>query len=116
MGIELEPIHQCVLTLSHMNISETIYSGLIAIKFYLKHWWARGKTVSSFGQDRIRSLVSMATDSSHRVIMGVCCQHSSILIFDWIFFILADNEDNHKISYVFEIQELAALECLKKSQ
>ena len=29
-----------------------------------------GKTALSFGPDRIGTLVSMATDSSHRVIMG----------------------------------------------
>ena len=51
-----------------MNISET--SGPIATKFYLNHHWVGGKDALSFGPDRIRTLVSMATDSSHRVIMG----------------------------------------------
>ena len=51
-----------------MNISET--SGPIATKFYLKHYMVGGKAASGFGPDRIRTLVSMATDSSHRVIMG----------------------------------------------
>ena len=51
-----------------MNISET--SGLIAIKFYLKHHWGEGKAALGFGSDRIRTLVSMATGSSHRVLMG----------------------------------------------
>ena len=51
-----------------MNISET--SGLIVTKFYLKHHLVGGKAALSFGPDRIRTLVSMATDSSHRVIMG----------------------------------------------
>ena len=51
-----------------MNISET--SGPIATKFYLKHHWVGGKDALGFGPDRIRTLVSMATDSSHRVIMG----------------------------------------------
>ena len=55
-------------TLSNMNISET--SGSIVTKFYLKHHWVGGKDVKGFGLDRIRTLVSMATDSSHRVIMG----------------------------------------------
>ena len=58
----------CVFTFSNMNISET--SGPIATKFYLKHHWVGGKDALSFGPDRIRTLVSMATDSSHRVIMG----------------------------------------------
>ena len=51
-----------------MNISET--SRPITIKFYLKHHWGGGKAVLGFGADQIGTLVSMATDSSHRVIMG----------------------------------------------
>ena len=56
------------LTLSNMNISATNWP--IGMKFYLKHHWGRGKASVCFGLDRIRTLVSMATDSSHRVIMG----------------------------------------------
>ena len=49
---------------------------------YLRNQWANlneilsepslgwGKVALSFGPDRIGTLVSMATDSSHRVIMG----------------------------------------------
>ena len=55
-------------TLLNINISET--SGPIATKFYLKHHWGGGKAASGFWPDRIGTLVSMATDSSHRVIMG----------------------------------------------
>ena len=55
-------------TLTDMNISET--SRLIIIKFHLKHHWGGGLTALGFGPDRIRTMVSMATDSSHRVIMG----------------------------------------------
>ena len=58
----------CALTLSNMNISAT--SWLIGMKFYLKHHWGGGKASVGFDPDRIRTLVSMATDSSHRVIMG----------------------------------------------
>ena len=36
--------------------------------------------------------------------MGKCCEHSSAYIFDRIFFILAGNEDSHKISNEFEIR------------
>ena len=61
-------VYVCVSTLSNMNISET--SGLIATKFYLKLHWIGGKDALGFGPDRIRSLVSMATYSSHWVIMG----------------------------------------------
>ena len=51
-----------------MNISEI--SRPITIKFYLKHHWGGGKAAFGFGADQIRTLVTMATDSSHRVIMG----------------------------------------------
>ena len=55
-------------TFSNMNISET--SRPIAIKFYLKHHWGGGKAALGFWPDGIGTLVSMATDSSHRVIMS----------------------------------------------
>ena len=58
----------CVLTLSNMNISET--SGPFAIKFYLKHHWGEGKAAWGFGPDRIRTQVTMATDSFRKVIIG----------------------------------------------
>ena len=58
----------CVLTLSNMNISATSWP--MATKFYLKHNWGWGKATLGFGQDRIGTLVFMATDSSHRVKMG----------------------------------------------
>ena len=70
--MELEPasVRLCVRasTLSNMNISETSWP--IVIKFHLKYYWGGGLTALGFGLDRIRTLVSMATDSSHRVIMG----------------------------------------------
>ena len=55
-------------TLLNINISET--SGPIGTKFYLRHHWGGGKAASGFWPDRIGTLVSMATDSSHMVIMG----------------------------------------------
>ena len=64
----LEPASVRASTLSNMNIYET--SRPITIKFYLKHHWGGGKAALCFGADQIRTLVSMATDSSHRVIMG----------------------------------------------
>ena len=74
MGLEpasVRPsVRPCVRasTLSNMNISET--SRPITTKFYLKHHWGGGKAALGFDADQIRTLVSMATDSSHRVIMG----------------------------------------------
>ena len=58
----------CMWTFSNSNISAT--SGPIVTKFYLNHHWGGGKAAFGFGPDRIGTLVSMATDSSHRVIMG----------------------------------------------
>ena len=64
-----------------------------------------------FGPDRIGTLVSLATDNSHSVIMGKCCEHSSAYIFDQIFFILAGNKDNHNISDEFEIRSDPTKDC-----
>ena len=58
-------------TLLNINFSET--SGPIATKFFLKHYWGGGKAASGFWQDQIGTLVSMATDISHRVIIGKIC-------------------------------------------
>ena len=57
----------CVFTLSNMNISKT--NGSITTKFYLKHHLGGGLAALGFKPDLIRTLVSMATESSHRVIM-----------------------------------------------
>ena len=58
----------CLFTLSDTNISATSWP--IKIKFHLKHHWDGGLAALDFGPDRIRTLVSMATDSSHGVIIG----------------------------------------------
>ena len=58
----------CMWTFSNSNISAI--SGPIVTKFYLNHHWGGGKAALGFGPDRIGTLASMATDSSHRVIMG----------------------------------------------
>ena len=78
IGLEPASVCVCPLTISNMNISKT--RGPIATKFYLKHQWGGGKPALGFGPGQIRTLVSMATDSSHRVIMGktasprfLCC-------------------------------------------
>ena len=58
----------CLWTISNSNISATIWP--IVSKFYLNHHCGGGKAALGFGPDRIGTLLSMATDSSHRVIMG----------------------------------------------
>ena len=70
-----------------MNTAETSWP--INIKFHLEHYWGEELAKLGFGLNQIRTLVSMATDSS--------------FIFDRFFFMLAANEYNHKISNWFEI-------------
>ena len=66
IGCDSNRVHAS--TLSNMNITETSWP--IVIKFHLEHHWGGGLTALGFGLDWIRTLVSMVTDSSHRVIMG----------------------------------------------
>ena len=70
MGLEPTSVQSCVRasTLSNLNISETSWP--IVIKFHQKHHWAGGLAALGLGPDWMKTLVSMATDSSHRVIMG----------------------------------------------
>ena len=62
-----------------------------------------GKASVGFDPDQIRTLVSMATDSSHRVIMGKRRHHVFSNVFDRILFILAGNDDMHESLDEFEI-------------
>ena len=68
MGLEPASVRACVRACVHTFKHET--SRPITTKFYLKHHWGGGKAALGFGADQVRTLVSMATDSSHRVIMG----------------------------------------------
>ena len=133
MGLEPASVRPCVRpsvrasTLSNMNISETsrpittkfirpdmtekLLTGTLSLnttnqptKFYLKHHWGGGKAALGFDADQIRTLVSMATDSSHRVIMGKGRHHVFLTVFDRILFILAGNDDIHKSLHEFEIR------------
>ena len=67
MGVEPASVRPCVNTFS-MNIFATSRS--IATKFYLKHHWGEEKAALGFWPDQFVTLVSMTTDSPHRVIMG----------------------------------------------
>ena len=63
---------------------------------------------SNFGQIRSRTAELAALErlkNSHRLIT---CYHSSSFIFDWIFFILAGNEDNYKSLDEFEFRQNSA--------
>ena len=85
------------------NINSSEASRPIAIKFYLKHLWGRRKVARRFGADQFRTLASMATESSHRVIMGKRRHHVFSNVFDRILFILAGNDDMHESLDEFEI-------------
>ena len=85
-----------------MNISET--NGSIATKYYLKHHLGGGLAALGFWPDRIRTLVSMATESSHRVIMVKTVSPLFTAVFHPILFILAGNVDVHESSDEFEFQ------------
>ena len=92
-----------------MNISAT--SGPIATKFYLKHHWVGGKAALGFGPDRIRTLVSMATESSHRVIMEKTVSPLFLGCFSSDPFILAGNDDMHESSDEFEFRPDWTRDC-----
>ena len=75
MGLGPASVRACVRPCFHASVHTDRHEYLetswpIIIKFHLKHHWGGGLAAFGFGPDRIRTLVSMATDSSHRVIMG----------------------------------------------
>ena len=92
-----------------MNISAT--SGLMATKFYLKHHWVGGKATLGFGPDWIRTLVSMATESSHRVIMEKTVSPLFLGCLHLILFILAGNDDMHESPNEFEFPSDWITDC-----
>ena len=81
----VDPASVCMcvraLILLNMNIFGT--NRQILIKFYQKHHWVGGKASIGFGALRFRTLVSMRTENSKRV------------VFHQIIFILAGDEDMH---------------------
>ena len=73
------PSVRAPFTLSDINIFET--SQPVKIKFHLEHHYGGGLTTLGFGLDQIRTLVSTATDNSHRVIMGTILRPLKLLHF-----------------------------------
>ena len=57
----------CVNTLKHDYLCNQLANWN---EILMKHHWGGGKASVGFDADRIRTLVSIATDSSHMVIMG----------------------------------------------
>ena len=66
------------------------------MKFYLKHHWGGGKASVGFDLDLIRTLVSIATVSSHRVTVGKTASSNSRMFLIGTFLILAGNDDMHE--------------------
>ena len=64
----IEPSFVDAFVLSNTNTSAI--SQPITIKFYQKHYWGGGQVTLGFVLGWKRTLVSMATDSSHRLTMG----------------------------------------------
>ena len=98
-----------MLTLANINISAT--SGSITVKFYQNHHWDGGNAALGVWPERIRTLVSMATDSSHRVIMEKMVlpfffadSHPTRLI-------LVGNNGMHWSSEEFEIRRDSTIDC-----
>ena len=102
-------------TILNMNVSAT--SGPITMKFYHKHHWDEGKAVVGFGPDRIKTLVSMATGSSHRVIMEKTVFFIQSFIYLQVMMACMGARRSLKFSQIQPpTAELAALEHLKKLQ
>ena len=63
----------------NLPVQTKIINGRSRMKFYLKHNWDGGKASVGFDLDLIRTLVSMATVSAHRVTLGRTEQRHHIL-------------------------------------
>ena len=72
-------------------------------EIYKKNRWDGGKAALGFVPDKTKTLVSMATDSSHRVIMEKMLLPLFSAVFHLILFILAGNDDMHGSLVEFEI-------------
>ena len=66
------------------------------MKFYLKPHWGGRKASVGFDLDLIRTLVFIATVSSHRVIVGKTASSNSRMFLIGTFLILAGNDDMHE--------------------
>ena len=105
---------QGTASVRRINISAT--SGLIIMKFYQKHHWDGGKAALGFGPDLIKTLVSMATDSSHRVIMEKTVFFIQSFLNLQVTMTCIGAQRSSKFSHIRPpTAELAALERLKKS-
>ena len=82
------------------------------MKFYQKHHWDGGKVALGFGPNWIRTLLSMATESYHRVIMEktVSPLFSQSVLYP-VLYLLAGNVDMHESSDKFEFRHAWTTDC-----
>ena len=69
-----------------------------------------GRSALGFGANRIRALVSMATDTSHRVVMGKPVSSGFLKYFYQSFFILEGNHDMHRGLNEFNIWSVRVMD------
>ena len=81
------------------------------MKLYQTHHLDEGKAALGFEPDWIKTLISMATDSSHRVIMEKTVLPLFLSFFSSDPFILAGNDDMHASSEEFKIQPDLTTDC-----
>ena len=67
------------------------------------------RTSSNF--DQVRPLTAELSALECLKINILCCGHSSIFVFQWIFCILAGNKDNYNISDEFEFRPDPTSDC-----
>ena len=84
------------LVYENLPIQAKIINGRSRMKFYLKHHWGGGKASVGFDLHLIRTLVSMATVSPHRVTVGKTASSNSRMFLIGTFLIFAGNDDMHE--------------------
>ena len=84
------------LVYENLPVQTKTNNGRSRMKFFLKHHLGGGKASVGFDLDLIRTLVSMATVSSHRVTVGKTASSNSRMFLIGSFLILAGNHDMHE--------------------
>ena len=91
------------LVYENLPVQTKIINGRSRMKFYLKHHWGGGKASVGFDLDLVRTLVSMATVSPHRVTVGKTASVNSQMFLIGTFLIFAGNDDMHESLNEFKI-------------
>ena len=84
------------LVYENLPVQTKTINGRSRMKFYLKHHLGWRKALVGFDLDLIRTLVSMATVSSHRVTVGKTASSNSQMFLIGTFLLLTCNGDMHE--------------------